>query len=179
MKGQSAMRKLRLNPYDLLHSYGVAVCVVIVVAVAALAIPACGKRYKSGTPAQAAMAYELQQGLQIVKDTQTKVIAAVDAKQTPPAIANYFLNPARDFAKLAQERIIPLLEQYDAAVQAGDQIKRDALHADLTPLIMQMNTLLGEAFNAKLPDNVAGNLATLLSKIQETIATVRATFIPV
>lgn len=146
-----------------------------------LSIPclsACGKRYAPGTPTQNKLAYELEQGLGIVLDTQTKLIAAVDSGVTTRAIADRFLVPARDLADLAKNRIIPSLKAYDAAVTAGDLNAQKLLTAELTPLVRQFNQLSQTAFGASLPENVVGSLSKLLLQLQQTIRTVLQEFTP-
>jgi hypothetical protein len=142
-----------------------------------MALPACA-RYKAGTPAQNILAYELDGALVKIKGFQTTVIGAVDSGATPAAVANKFLDPVRDLTTLGRDRVIPLLEAYDAAAKAGDAVKRDALHAQIQPLMNEFYAKLGQAFSANLPDNVIGNLGTLLTQIQETIRTVRQVFAP-
>jgi hypothetical protein len=154
------------------------VLLACVLGAGAIVMPACGNRYKAGTPIQNKLAYEMDEALIKIKEAQTKVIAAVDSGATPPAVANRFLDPIRDVTTLAKDRAIPVLEAYDAAVRAGDLVKQDALHVQLQPLMQEFYAKLAQAFKAPLPDNVIGSLAGLLTQIQETIRTVRQVFVP-
>lgn len=155
-----------------------ALLVLLAVGASIATVPACGKRYAPGTPTQNKLAYELEQGLGIVLETQTKLIAAVDSGVTTKALADRFLVPARDLADLAKNRIIPSLKAYDAAVTAGDLNAQKLLTAELTPMVRQFNQLAQTAFGASLPDNVVGSLGKLLQQLQQTIRTVLQEFTP-
>lgn len=140
---------------------------------ASMGASACGNRYKAGTPVQAQFAYELDQALGVIDDTHAKIIGAVDSGATTKALADPFLTPAAAAARLAKERVIPLLRAYDAAIIAGDLARRDALHADLKPLLQEFNGLVQQAFHVNLSVKGLDSLANLLSTIQSSISSIR------
>lgn len=140
-------------------------------------VPACAKRYVTGTTPQQAVAYEVREAVTLLRNAQTNVIAAVDAHPDWKPQADKFLNPVRDVFKEVQDgRLLPLLESYDAAVKIGDDIKKVQLETDLRPVLTRFYTLVSTALGAQLPGQVTSSISDFVVKVQETLAMLRTQF---
>lgn len=152
----------------------------------AFGVAACGKRYVPGTTPQQAIAYELNEGLKPLVDTQAIVIAAVDAvclpKEQPkdPARcaalkpnADKFLNPVYELLQFVKKEVSPRLEQFDAAMKTIDTVRQGELRAELVPLIEKVGVLSAQAFGTALPDGLVAKVTTLAGKTITTFKELR------
>jgi hypothetical protein len=140
---------------------------ILVALTSVLGLSACGKRYVPGTTPQQAIAYELNEGLKPLVDTQAAVIAAVDAVCLPrdqprdPAQcaalkpnADKFLNSVYQLLTFVRDEVSPRLTQLDAAMKAVDAVRQGQLRAELVPLIEKASQLAASAFKVTIPDKL-------------------------
>lgn len=140
-------------------------------------VPACAKRYVTGTTPQQAIAYEVREAVSLLRNAQKEVIAAVDANPSWKPQADKFLNPVRDVFKEVQDgRLLPLLESYDAASQLGDEVKKLQLSSELQPLLTKFYTLTAAAIGAPLPGELTTSISGFVLQVQKTLTMLRTQF---